>query len=105
MSIEVELYEKIRHLHEHDGMSQRAIAKQLSISRNTVKKYCDGSHVPWERQGISGRHRHVITDDVMAFIQECLDQDEEDGVKKQKHTAKRIYDRLVDEKGFAGGQS
>lgn len=105
MSIEVELYEKIRHLHEHDGMSQRAIAKNLSISRNTVKKYFDGSHVPWERQGRSGRHRHVITDDVETFIQECFDQDDEEGVKKQKHTAKRIYDRLVEEKGFTGGQS
>ncbi|MBS3976251.1 MAG: helix-turn-helix domain-containing protein [Syntrophomonadaceae bacterium] len=55
MSIEVELYEKIRQFYEHDGMSQRAIAKKLNISRNTVKKYCDGSHVPWERQGKSGR--------------------------------------------------
>jgi len=28
-------------------MSQRNIARQLSISRNTVKKYFDGSSVPW----------------------------------------------------------
>lgn len=26
----------------HQGMSQRAIAKQLGISRNTVKKYLNG---------------------------------------------------------------
>ena len=25
--------------------------------------------------------------------------------KKQKHSAKRIYDRLVEKKGFAGGES
>lgn len=105
MSIEVESYEEIRYLHEHEGMSQRAIAKKLNISRNTVKKYCDGSHVPWERQGKSGRQRYVITEDVLTFIQECLAQDDVDDVKNQKHTAKRIYDRLVEKKGFKGGQS
>jgi len=105
VSIEVELYEQIRHLHEHNGLSQRAIAKKLNISRNTVKKYCDGSHVPWERQGRSGRQRYVITDDILVFIQECLAQDDADNVKNQKHTAKKIYDRLADEKDFTGGQS
>lgn len=63
MSIEVEIYEKIRYLHEHEGKSQRDISKLLGISRNTVKKYCEGSQVPWERQGISGRQRYVVTDE------------------------------------------
>lgn len=105
MSIEVEYYEKIRHLFEHEGMSQRAIARELKISRNTVIKYCEGSHVPWERQGKSGRQRYVITDDILAFIHDCLASDEEEGIKKQNHTAKRIYDRLVDDKDFTGGES
>jgi transposase len=105
VSIEVEIYERIRHLHEHEGMSQRAIAKALGISRNTVKKYFDGSQVPWERQGVSGRKPYVITEEVVAFIKECLAQDETEKIKKQRHTAKRIYDRLVEEKGFAGGES
>ncbi|WP_083642974.1 helix-turn-helix domain-containing protein [Desulfosporosinus metallidurans] len=39
MAIEVEIYEKIRYLHEHENMSQRSIAKILGISRNTVKRY------------------------------------------------------------------
>ena len=105
MSIEVEIYEKIRYLHEHEGMSQRGIAKVLGISRNTVKKYYEGSQVPWERQGVSGRKRYVVTDEVIDFIKECLAQDETENIKKQKHTAKRIYDRLVDEMGFTGGES
>lgn len=53
----MEIYERIRYLHEHEGKSQREIAKILGISRNTVKKYYTGSQVPWERQGISGRQR------------------------------------------------
>ena len=32
------------------GESQRHIAKSLGISRNTVKKYCEGNAVPWERK-------------------------------------------------------
>ena len=32
------------------GESQRSIAKSMNISRNTVKKYCEGAKVPWERK-------------------------------------------------------
>lgn len=49
MVIEVDIYGKIRHLHEQEGSSQREIAKILGISRNTVKKYFAGNQVPWER--------------------------------------------------------
>ncbi|WP_434511957.1 IS21 family transposase [Desulfitobacterium sp. AusDCA] len=105
MSIEVDIYEKIRYLHEHEGKSQRAIAHILHISRNTVQKYYEGSQVPWERHGVSGRQRYVVTDEVLEFIKSCLANDEAENIKKQKHTAKRIYDRLVDEKNFKGGET
>lgn len=101
----MDIYEKIRYYHEQEGKSQRAIAKILGISRNTVKKYYDGSHVPWERQGISGRRPYIITDEIIEFIKACLAEDETENIKKQYHTAKRIYDRLVDEKAFTGGES
>lgn len=29
-----------------------------------------------------------------------LEEDEVEGLKKQRHTARRIFDRLVEEKGF-----
>ena len=35
----------------------------------------------------------------------CLESDRTNGTKKQKHTAKRIYDCLVSEKGFEGSYS
>ncbi|MEG6521781.1 helix-turn-helix domain-containing protein, partial [Desulfotomaculum sp. 1211_IL3151] len=105
MAIEMDIYERIRYLHEHEGLSQRKIATILGVSRNTVKRYYDGSHVPWEREGTSGRSRFVVTDDILKFIKSCLVSDEIENIKKQQHTAKRIYDRLVDEKGFTGGQS
>ncbi len=37
------------------------------ILRNTVKKYCDGSYVLWERQGKSGQRQYVITDATILY--------------------------------------
>lgn len=103
MVITVEDYKEIRQRHL-EGESQRQIAKQMGISRNTVAKYCKGEQVPWERK-TAERESSVLTEDVVEFIEECLCSDEREGVKKQKHTAKRIYNRLVEEKGFTGGES
>ena len=49
------------------GESQRHIAKCLGISRNTVKKYCEGNAVPWERK-VPERESTVLTDDTVDFI-------------------------------------
>jgi len=105
VAIEVEVYEKIRYLHEQEGLSQRGIAKHLGISRNTVKKYFNGNHVPWQRLGVSGRYPTVITEEIIEFVTSCFEEDETENIKNQKHTAKRIYDRLVSDKGFQGGES
>lgn len=80
------------------------IAKTEGISRNTVKKYCDGNAVTWERK-MPDRESTILTPDVVRFIQNCLDENSRQGLKKQKNTAKRIYDRLVEETGFTGGES
>lgn len=85
-------------------MSQRAVAKALGISRNTVKKYCDGNNVPWERKEYLSDAR-ILTDDVLDFILKCLEEGKEEGLDKQSHTARHIFHRLVDEKGFTGGES
>jgi len=86
------------------GESQRHIAKTLGISRNTVAKYCEGAAVPWERK-TPERVSTILTDKTVDFIRSCLEEDEAEGLKKQRHTAKRIYDRLVEETGFTGGES
>ena len=87
-----------------NGESQRSIARSLGISRNTVRKYCEGEKVPWERK-TPEREASILTEDVISFIKLCLQEDEAEGLKKQKHTARRIYNRLVEEKGFTGGES
>lgn len=102
MKIEVEIYETIRKLHVQDNLSQRAIAKKLGISRNTVKKYIDGAAVPWERKPYTSSGSKVVTKQVLAFINQCFLEDDSHTHTKQKHTAKRVYDRLVDELDFEG---
>jgi len=86
------------------GESQRQIAKDLHISRNTVTKYCNGGAVPWERK-TPERNAAVLSKEVVDFICRCLEEDASQGLRKQQHTAKRIYDRLVAEHGFNGGES
>ncbi|MBS3900096.1 MAG: IS21 family transposase [Dethiobacter sp.] len=104
MIIDVELYGQIRHMFVQQKMSQRAIARELCISRNTVKKYCDGDHVPWERQPYD-RQSSVITDEVETFIHQCFAEDQAENIPKQRHTARQIYKRLVNEKKFTGAES
>lgn len=97
-------YGQIRQMYIRDGKSIRQIAREMHISRNTVAKYCKGNALPGIRCEYH-RTSAVITEEVTRFIQSCLDEDAKEPNKKQHHTAKRIYDRLVEETGFTGGAS
>lgn len=103
MIVEMDTYQSIR-TYFNDGKSIRWIARTLGISRQTVRKYCEGNTHPEVRKDYY-RAPDVVTDDVREFILDCFKQDENEGLKKQSHTAKRIYDRLVTEKGFTGAES
>lgn len=100
----MDVYKEIRRLQLDGVTSQRAAARQLNISRNTVKKYWEGNNVPWDRRPYS-RESAIMTPEVIQFIRNCLDEDDREKVKKQRHTARRIYHRLVDECGFTGSES
>lgn len=100
----LDVYKEIRRLRLEGITSQRAAARQLGISRNTVKKYWDGDTVPWEHKPYH-RAASVLTPEVVQFVKSCLDEDEQENLKKQRHTARRIYHRLVEELGFTGSES
>ena len=103
VKVEVDMYKNIRQSYI-DGESQRHIAQRLGISRQTVKKYCEGAAHPDVRKPYE-RLPDTITEDVKEFILNCFKADKEEHLKKQKHTAKRIYDRLVEERNFTGAES
>ena len=103
MVVGMSLYSQIREAYI-SGESQRSIAKRLGVSRPTVKKYCEGAIMPGVRKEYL-RAPSVVTPQVENFIRMCLETDKEEGLRKQSHTAKRIYDRLVSEMGFTGSYS
>ena len=100
----MDIYREIRRLQLEGVTSQRGAARRLGISRNTVKKYREGDNVPWEHKPYS-RDATVMTPEVVQFVKDCLDEDDAVGIKKQRHTARRIYQRLVEERGFTGSES
>lgn len=100
-------FHNIKFLHEVEGLSQREIAKKLGISRNTVSKYIKQNKAPttMNRQEVySGKEYSDETQRVLPIIDQWI----EDDLKhwgKQKHTAARIYRRLVEEYDFKGSES
>ena len=50
MALELDVYRQIRQLYQAVGLSQRQIAKKLSLSRGTVAKYCQGMVDPLEHK-------------------------------------------------------
>ena len=83
MVITVNDYKEVRR-RQLNGESQRSIARTMGISRNTVKKCCEGENVPWERKEYR-RTPSVLTLEVQTFIAACLKTDEEEGITKQHH--------------------
>jgi len=95
----VELYLKVR-LAIRDGMSAREAARHFGISRESVKKMLSFSVPPGYR-----RMAPIKRPKLDGFT-EIIDQwlgDDVGRPRKQRHTAKRVFDRLRDEHGFTGG--
>lgn len=95
----MELYRKVR-LACRDGMSERAAARHFGISRESVKKMLSFSVPPGYRR--SAPVRRPKPDGFAEIIDRWL-RDDFGQRAKQRHTAKRVFERLRDEHGFAGG--
>ena len=95
----VELYRKVR-LACRDGMSERAAALHFGISRESVKKMLRFSVPPGYRRTAPVRRPKL--DGFSEIIDQWLKEDLKQ-LRKQRHTAKRIFDRLRAEHGFSGG--
>jgi transposase len=81
-------------------MSQREAAKTFNISRDTVRKMMSFSVPPGYRR--QARVRRPKLDPFIPLIEGWLEADRQ-MPRKQRHTAKRVFDRLCDECGFTGG--
>ena len=95
----MELYRKVR-LACAGGMSARAAAKYFNISRDTVDKALAFSVPPGYRR--TAPIKRPKLDGFTEIIDAWLEADKT-VPRKQRHTAKRIFERLRDEHGFTGG--
>ena len=96
----VDLYNRVRRACHVEGMSNSAAARQFGIDRKTVAKMLEHAVAPgYRRTGPAVRPK---LDPFIAIIDPILEADK-GRLKKQRHTAKRIFERLRDEHGFTGG--
>ena len=96
----MELHRKVR-LACRDGMSERAAARHFGVSRVSVRKMLQFSVPPGYRRTAPVRRPKL--DEFTGLIEQWLGDDRRHGYRKQRHTAKRIFERLRDEHGFTGG--
>ena len=94
----VELFERIRRDRRLDpGVSVRELARRHGVHRRTVREAL-ASAVPRERKK-PARTRALVLEPAMGWIDAMLREDAA-APRKQRHTMRRIYDRLVVEHGF-----
>ena len=96
----VELYAQVRYAVQIDGLSRREAARRYGIDPRTVAKMLAFSVPPGYRR--SRPPARPKLDPFTGIIDRILAEDEA-RPKKQRHTSKRIFERLRDEHGYAGG--
>ena len=95
----MELYGRIRRAVIVEGKSQRAVAREFNVCRETVRKMLRYAVPPGYRREQPVKRPRLgpwlgVIDAILA--------DDQNQPKKQRHTAKRIFDRLREEHGYAG---
>jgi len=98
----VDLYLRVRLACHVEGLSQREAARRFGLSRDTVKKMLRHSVPPGYRR--SRPPKRPKLDPFTTVIDQILESDRQVH-RKQRHTAKRIFERLRDEHGFTGKQT
>ncbi len=96
----MEIYGRVRRAVRVEGRSQRAVAREFGLSRETVRKMLQYAVPPgYQRQQPIKRPK---LGPWLGVIDAVLDDDKQRPVK-QRHTAKRIFERLKEEHQFTGG--
>lgn len=95
----------IKHLYEVKGKSLREISRTMGLSFRTVQRYAqqDDWNLP-EEVPLLDPGKHSVVRPHVKTIDGWLKEDQR-APRKQRHTAKRIYQRLVAEEGYTGSSS
>ena len=97
-----ELYAAVRRSVYVEGLSERAAARHFGLARETVRKMLRYRRPPGYRRAQPIRRPKL--DAFTGIIDQILREDQS-RPKKQRHTAKRIGERLRAEYGFTGGDT
>src|SRR5437899_1542206 len=91
----------VRHKVLVEKISERRVAKEMGLSRNTVKRYVDGAP-PGEREPVA--RPKPLTDEVRPRIEALLDASPRWTGGKQRLTATRVH-RLLAADGVVVGET
>jgi transposase len=94
--------EFIKKKHVVEGWPIRKIARQLEVSRQTVRRVLASPAEPPRYEQHLPRSQPVMGP-YLPVIERWLKEDES-APRKQRHTARRVHDRLVEEYGFLGSE-
>ena len=96
----VELYAQVRRSVFVEGISEREAARRFGLARETVRKMLRYAVPPGYRRQQPVRRPKL---DRYTSVIDQIFQADQTQPKKQRHTAKRIFERLRDEHDFSGG--
>ena len=96
----VDVYLRVRRAVMVEGMSIREASRVFGLHRDTVRKMLAYSTPPGYRRQTQPRRPKL--EPFTGVIERILEEDHR-VPRKQRHTTKRIYERLRDEYGFDGG--
>src|SRR2546428_3179665 len=96
----VEIYGAVRRFVFVEGKSRREAARVFGLSRETIAKMCRYSAPPGYVR--SKEPERPKLGPLVPVIDAILEADKT-APPKQRHTAKRIFERLRIEQGYAGG--
>jgi len=89
-------------LRARDGWSIRETARRTGWSRQAIRKALAAPAAP-PRYELSAPRCAPVMGPYLDLVRQWLAEDES-APRKQRHTARRIYDRLASEHGFAGSE-
>lgn len=92
-------YDLVRRLYFQDGLGKREIGRRTGFHRKTVNKMLLYAAPPGYR--FSKPRQKTKLDPFINIVDEILESDSA-APRKQRHTAKRVFERIKDEHGFTG---
>jgi transposase len=98
----MEFWREVRRQVLTNELSKRAACKKYVLGWHTLNKILAHEEPPGYRQSQPRKKRKL--DAFLPVIHQILEDDHR-APKKQRHTAKRIFERLRDEHGYQGGET